>query len=132
MSCCKFSSHTNQNTLAYCFLRFVDEDFAVLACAVEEGFCAVECVVELEREVRGEAVRELEREPVRDFDDAPDECAERREARDVGAMRMGAATFNVRPGVMRLELRWFHARSCSTVTQKRSATVTRVSLLCVV
>jgi hypothetical protein len=29
---------------------------------------------------------------------------------------------------MRLELKWFQARSCCTVTPKRSATVTSVSL----
>ena len=67
--------------------------------------------------------------------EAPDELvfalAERlldlRCERVAGARRRGSATFSMRPGAMREDLRWLHAVNCSTLTLKRSATATSVS-----
>src|SRR5579875_2465589 len=52
---------------------------------------------------------------------------ERRRERPCGASRTGSATARYFPAGRTFERRWFHRRSDSTVTPKRSATVTSVS-----
>ena len=59
--------------------------------------------------------------------DAVEEWPWRERTCVTGARRMGCDTASMRPGLMLEEERWFQRRSSSTVTLKRSATVTSVS-----